>query len=214
MPIICFEGPSAVGKTTLAQRLADTRDAIVIPEVNLLFSRPSDPSLTWYFERQVERWPLALAAAQSHELVILDGDPFQPFWYNWAYRYTGWAALDALVAFYEPQIVQGALSFPDRYLLLAANEQQLRERRAADATRQRRSFEYHLGFVGPQHAYFAALQQSQPERVVMIASADRETTLERTQTALQDVPPPLTLSQSLSVFHTLVAWLRTHEPTM
>jgi predicted transcriptional regulator len=121
--------------------------------------------------------------------------------------------LDALVEFYEPQLEQGAIGLPDRYLLLAASQQQLRERRAADAMRQRRNFEYHLGLILPQQNYFAALQQSQPERVVMIAPADQEKTLEKAQTALQDVPPPLTPSQSLGVFHTLIAWLRTHEPS-
>ena len=56
MPLVCFEGPSAVGKTTLARQLANTLGATVIPEVAMLFSRPADPPPTWYFERQVERW--------------------------------------------------------------------------------------------------------------------------------------------------------------
>jgi hypothetical protein len=57
------------------------------------------------------------------------------------------------------------------------------------------------------------LQQSQPGRVVIIAPADQETTLLQAQTAAQDVPPPLTSSQSLSIFHALVMWLRNNEPS-
>ena len=117
MPIVCFEGPSAVGKTTMARHLTRTLGAMVVPEVNMLFSRPLDPPSMWYFERQVERWQHAMTAAQSTALVILDGDPFQPFWYNWAYHYVGWESLDSLVAFYEPLIQKGTISFPDRYLL-------------------------------------------------------------------------------------------------
>jgi hypothetical protein len=212
MPLVCFEGPSAVGKTTLARQLANTLGATVISEVAMLFSRPADPPPTWYFERQVERWQQASSAARSSDLVILDGDPFQPFWYNWAYHSVGWEALDTLVAFYEPQLRNGTIGFPDRYLLFMASEQRLRERRAGDTTRQRRGFEHHLGFVQPQQSYFAALQIWQPERVRMIVSADWEATLERTHVAVQDVPPPLTHSLAIDCFDTLVAWLRTHEP--
>jgi thymidylate kinase len=212
MPIVCFEGPSAVGKTTMAQRLAHTLGAIVIPEVNMLFSRPADPPPTWYFERQVERWQQATTALQSTDLVILDGDPFQPFWYNWAYHYVGWEPLDTLVAFYESQIRMGTISFPDRYLLFTASERDLRERRATDTTRQRRGFEHHLGFIRSQQTYFAALQTWQPERITMIASTDREATLGRITAALQQVPPPLTQTTAVSLFHTLIGWLRTHEP--
>lgn len=124
MPIACFEGPSAVGKTTMAQRLVHTLGAVVIPEVALLFACPADPPPTWYFERQVERWQQAMTAGQSGDLVILDGDPFQPFWYNWAYRYVGWQPLDTLVAFYAPQLQKGTINFPaeDRAIALVRPE--------------------------------------------------------------------------------------------
>ena len=211
MPIVCFEGPSAVGKTTMAQHLARTLGAIVVPEVNMLFSRPTEPPPMWYFERQVDRWQHALVSLQSTDLVILDGDPFQPFWYHWAYRYAGWEPLDSLVAFYEPQIQMGTISFPDRYLLFTASERDLRERRATDTTRQRRGFEHHLGFIQPQQTYFAALQAWQPERVRMITSTDREATIGQLTAALQDVPPPLTHTTAVRLFDKLIGWLHSHE---
>src|ERR1700722_16930381 len=100
MVVICLEGPSAVGKTTAARGLGERLEATVIAEVNALFQRPADPSPTWYFERQVDRWALAQAEASRGRVAVLDGDPYQPFWYNWAYGYRGWQPLAVLSSFY------------------------------------------------------------------------------------------------------------------
>ncbi|HEY8560173.1 MAG TPA: AAA family ATPase [Pyrinomonadaceae bacterium] len=78
MPIICFEGASAVGKTTTSNALRDERGARVVPEVNQLFARPENEPAEWYFERQVERWRIARERSRRGALVVLDGDPFQP----------------------------------------------------------------------------------------------------------------------------------------
>jgi hypothetical protein len=125
----------------------------------------------------------------------------------------GWQPLDTLIAFYEPQLRKGTISFPDRYLLFTASERALRGRRATDTTRRRRGFEYHLGFIQPQQTYFAALQMWQPERVRMIASTDAEATLRRITAALEHVPPPLTQTGAVDLFDTLIGWLRTHQPS-
>jgi hypothetical protein len=87
MPIICFEGASAVGKTTTADCFKTTGGAFVVPEVNLLFERPEDAPPEWYFERQVQRWQIAQEQSSFYRLVILDGDLFQPLWYSWAYNF-------------------------------------------------------------------------------------------------------------------------------
>src|SRR5215204_5437527 len=101
MSIICFEGASAVGKTTTAKALKDD-GAFVVPEVNQLFNRPENEAFEWYFERQVERWRIAEQQSKIYDLVILDGDPFQPLWYNWAYDFVGWQKLDFMEQFYRP----------------------------------------------------------------------------------------------------------------
>lgn len=77
MSIICFEGASAVGKTSTSKRLAAEQGAYVVEEVNKLFIKPQveQRHKKWYLERQVDRWALAKKKESEHSLVILDGDP-------------------------------------------------------------------------------------------------------------------------------------------
>lgn len=167
-PILCFEGPSAVGKTATAEGLAATHGAHVVPEVNALFERPVDEAPDWYLERQVDRWTRASAEAARCPLVVLDGDPFQPLWYNWAYGFAGWQSLDSLEAFYRPRLARSELSFPDLYVVFGASVEVLRDRKTADPTRQRRGFESHLRFIEPQRRYFETMQRLSPGRVCFL----------------------------------------------
>jgi hypothetical protein len=98
--IICLEGASAAGKTTLSQAIAARTGAAVIAEVWALFERPSPEPPLWYFEKQVERWRLAVERARKHGLSILDGDPFQPLWYGWAYGFIDPHTLTTVTSFY------------------------------------------------------------------------------------------------------------------
>jgi len=81
-PIICFEGPSGIGKTTMGKLLSDIYN--IVPEVNQLFERKDKEPKYWYHERQVERYELCTKAKSKS---ILDGDIFQPIWYNWVCNY-------------------------------------------------------------------------------------------------------------------------------
>src|SRR3989337_1119835 len=104
MPIICFEGASAVGKTSLSKYLSENFNACIIPEVNLLFQRmPNEPKF-WYFEKKVERWELAVNASKNYQIVILDGDPLQPLWYNWAYNSDVLQPLESVADFYREKL--------------------------------------------------------------------------------------------------------------
>ena len=209
MPILCFEGPSAVGKTTTATALEANDGAHVVPEVNLLFERPEDESPAWYFERQAERWALATEAARRHRLVILDGDPFQPLWYNWAYDYAGWQGLDFMEAFYRPRLVRGEIGLPDRYVVFGASEVALRERKESDRTRRRRGFETHLRFIGPQRRYFEAMRSFAPGRVRFL---DARTVGESVREVRAEAESAEAERQPVALFDHLTQWLRQHRP--
>lgn len=206
MPILCLEGPSAVGKSTIAAVLAAGGGAYVVPEVNALFARPDNEAPEWYFERQVERWALAVEAARTHEVVVLDGDPFQPLWYGWAYGFDGHAGLDAMEAFYRPRVARGELGFPDRYFVMGASEEVLRARRRADVARGRRSFEKHLRLIAPQRRYFEAMRKSDPGRVEFLESRDAQETARTIRARCADAGPA---TRPLDLLDSLTTWLRT-----
>ena len=208
MRVICFEGPSAVGKTSTASAVAAESGACIVPEVNLLFERPVAESAKWYFERQADRWRLAVAQARTHPLVILDGDPFQPLWYNWAYDFRRCQGLDVMEAFYRPRIAEGALGFPHRYFVFGASIEALRRRKAADESRRRGGFETHLRFIEPQRRYFRAMQSFAPGRVLFVEARTIEG---NAQVVTEQSGPLREQGRPLALFDFMVGWLRSHR---
>ena len=204
MSIVCFEGPSAVGKTTTAQALTASSGIAVIPDVAALFERPSEEPADWYYERQVERWKLAIRHSTDRD-VVLDGDPFQPLWYNWAYDFDGWHTLDQLEAFYRPRLARNELAFPDLYVLFSASVDALRHRKLNDPTRSRRNFEHHIQFIEPQQKYFAAMDRLAPGIVLTVRSGLVDENVAAVTHALRS---RRTRATSLALFDGLLNWLR------
>jgi len=172
MTILCIEGPSAVGKTTVCRVLEDEHGFVRIAEVNEHFVRgPHEPPF-WYFERQVERWRMAQTISSAGGIALLDGDALQPLWYNWIFSQDAAQSMPDTLAFYRTQIEHGSLGLPDRYFVLMSSEDALRARKAADASRSRRNFDRHLQLVAPQLAYFRAVQDTAPDRVRFLQADD------------------------------------------
>jgi hypothetical protein len=205
MSILCFEGPSAVGKSATASEFAAAVGAYVIAEVNALWKRPEDEPSEWYLERQVDRYALAVKQVRRHPLVVLNGDPFQPLWYNWAYDFVGWLGLDFLEAFYRPRLLSGDIGFPDLYVVFTADVEMLRQRKEADRTRQRRGFETHLRFIEPQRRYFEAMQRFSPERVRFLDSQGIGENVQAVAAAAREACPE---QRPAELFDQLVGWLR------
>ena len=168
--ILCLEGASAAGKTTTCGALEERLGAAIIPEVNALFERRTPHPHDWYLERQAERYALARQSLGTHPMAVLDGDPFQPLWYNWSFGFKDLQSLDRLRDFFRPLVADGALGFPDRYFLLVADEVELRRRKDADLSRSRRNFDLHLRLVKTQRRYFSVMAMLAPHLVGVIAA--------------------------------------------
>jgi hypothetical protein len=116
--IICLGGASAVGKATTCKAVADREAVFCVGEVNALFRRPEKEAPEWYLESQIERVAIARELLASHSFGMLDGDPFQPLWYNWTFP--EYQTLSDVSDFFLPQLAAGHMRFPDRYLVLTA----------------------------------------------------------------------------------------------
>lgn len=208
--IICIEGPSAAGKTTLAAELARAAGAMVVPELDAAEAPPVPESTPWFVQRSAAQWGRARALAARASLVVLDGDPFKGLWYNWVYAAEGWPGVDVLAPLYRAQLARSTLAFPDLYVVLGATESQLRERRAGDPARTRRNFEQHLRLVAPQRRYFAALAAVDPVRVLPLDTSAPDTMVGTVLAALGRLPagPP----DSDRLLHHMTTWVGTHTP--
>ncbi|MBE7104444.1 AAA family ATPase [Bacillus cereus] len=158
MGIIAFEGASAVGKSTTCRELEKNYGAVIIPEVNFLFERPRNEHRTWYFEKQVERWNMAVQKSQQYEIVILDGDIYQPLSYNWCFHFDIFnQPLSLIESFYKEKMINEEIGFPDQYFYLYTNDEELRKRKESDETKKRRNFEKHLHIAKPFQRYYENL---------------------------------------------------------
>ncbi len=211
MPIICFEGASAVGKTALSKYLRGNFNAYVIPEVNLLFQRTPDEPKFWYFERQVERRKMAADASKTYEIVILDGDPFQPLWYNWSYDFDFGEPLEEITAFYRRELAVGKIAFPDKYFILSVKSDELRKRKTNDASRTRKNFERHLRFIEPQRAYFNFIKSINSDLVKFIENEEIEKSAEKVVNSIGDNFARLKKPESLALFDAIKNWLSSNR---
>ena len=208
--VLCLEGPSAVGKTTLAAALAAGCGAVVVPELDASDAPPVERSAAWFVDRHAEQWRRARDHAGRGVPAVIDCDPLKGLWYNWMHAAEGWEGVDVVAPLYRAHIARGTLAFPELYVVLDATEAQLRERRANDPTRRRRGFEKHVRTAAAQRSYFAALAAAAPGRVAFVATDDRPALVDRVRDALHRLPggPP----DSMRLLEEMAAWVRTHEP--
>ena len=161
--VVALEGAPGAGKSTLAAEMGRA-GALVVPEVNLLFLRPEGDGTEWYLERQVARWEMAALAARQGRTGVLDGDPFQPMWFNWAFAAEGWPDWRVAYRYFRAKVEAGRMGVPERYVFLRVEEGVRAERmlarelaRGGDPARAARKVERYASLVEPQARYFGAL---------------------------------------------------------
>jgi thymidylate kinase len=209
-PIICLEGMSAVGKTTLARALAAEYGAAVVPELDGSGAPPISSAEPWFTERHSEQWLRACALRAGAPFVVIDCDVLQGLWYNWMHADQGWPGVDVVGPLYREHVRRGSLAFPDLYVFLDATEAQLWARRDGDPTRTRRGFASHLRTLSAHRRYFAALQEAAPGRVAFVDTQGRTTLVDRVAALIPALPsgPP----DSHDLLERMIAWVRTHAP--
>jgi hypothetical protein len=207
--IVAIEGAPGVGKSTTAARLADA-GALVIPEVNLLFARPEGEAASWYYDRQNARWEMAVLAARQCKLVVLDGDPFQPVWFNWAFACEGFEDWRKVLEFYRCRVGKGRIAFPDRYVFLTVDEAVRQERmlareraRGLGEERAQLKTSRYARLVAPQARFFRALAARFPGWVVELEAAS----LEKNVASVLGLGPLSAPPGGLEVLDFMEAWL-------
>ena len=182
-PVICFEGPSGIGKTTMSNALS--ADYNIVPEVNLLFDRTGEEPKQWYLERQVERYGICKAANAPS---ILDGDIFQPIWYNWVCNYPqAFLSKSETHSFYRDRLAEGTIKFPDLYIIFHVDEKELWIRKENDTTRRRRNFEKHLKIIEPLKEYYRFLDQETDIEMKFIHYTDLDKAKNEVLSAIENV---------------------------
>jgi hypothetical protein len=207
--ILVLEGPSAVGKTTLAGRLADVHALALIPELEPGAPPRDADAAAWFVGRHLARWRLAEEAAESRHVVV-DGDPFKGLWYGWVYESMGHPGPLVAAAHYRAALLQGRVRFPDVCVVLGATADTLAHRRDMDLSRRRRNFELHLQLIGPQRRYFAAMNAVDPGRAVFLDASDPQRLFE-SAAALLGMSRTAAVDD-ITLFDAMLDWLRRAPP--
>lgn len=205
MPIICLEGPSAVGKSSTCKELHRRYGAYIVEEVAFLFPKPNLDGtrlIDWVLDCQVERWKIAAAKANDHPLVVLDGDHLK-IWYSWVYGFEA-EPLEYFNDYFRKLIADRTIGFPDSYAVLTIDEVELRRRKENDYSRTRGNFDKHLRLIEPQLRFFHALEQFQPGLVQFLEATNTEDTLSKL-----DFQQHNDNKYSLPLFDSMIDWFRT-----
>ena len=209
-PIICLEGPSAVGKTSLAGALAATFGAAIVPELDTSGAPPAASAEPWFTQAHVRRWREALHLSGEAPFVVIDCDPLKGLWYNWMHAEEGWPRIDTVGTLYREQYRCDALDFPDLYIFLDATEAALWARRNADPTRSRRGFQKHVRHLNSHRRYFRALQAAAPSRVRFLETTDQASLPARVHGLIETLP--IADGDSQALLEIMILWIDHHAP--
>ena len=143
--------------------------------------------------------------------MLLDGDVFQPLWYNWSYNFSGWQNLDTLRDFYRKHLLDDSIRFPDAYVVLFSDETNLRKRKESDTTRTRGNFEKHLQFIEPTSRYFKEMNQLIPDYVRFVEAISIEDNVKSILEVASSISTSSQQSISLNLFDDMIEWLRNNK---
>jgi hypothetical protein len=166
--IVAVEGPSAAGKTTWCRRHVQRFVAEYTPTGN----EPdgSDLSVQGRYWTQVNsgRWSEALRMEAQGMVAVCDSDPLK-LHYSWCLSMIGAAPrerFDCELTYVRQAFEAGRLGLADVVLLSFPSLPVLRTRQQGDSTRRRRSFELHARLHEPLVAWYQAVDDLAPGRIL------------------------------------------------
>lgn len=115
-----------------------------------------------------ERWQRAIDLERQDSIVLCDSDPLK-LHYSWCLARIGaapWSRFHHELRHVRTALEAGQLGFADMVLVSIPPLHVLRGRRAADTTRQRRSFDLHARLSEPLREWYSAVERAEPGRVV------------------------------------------------
>lgn len=172
--IVVVEGPSAAGKTTWCRQHAPG----FVTEYAPTGSEPDGSDLAaqaaYWTTVNTGRWAQARTLEARTGVAVCDSDPLK-LHYSWSLAQIGAATrsrFDHEAAQVRRAFAAGALGFADLVLVSIPPLAVLCERRDADPTRRRRSFDLHARLGEHLRAWYQAVDALEPGRVLWQLPAD------------------------------------------
>jgi hypothetical protein len=166
--IVVVEGPSAAGKSTYAARMGG--DALVAegPVEEPPEGASPEERLAHWLRANARRWDEAVRVELEHDVVVCDTDPLK-LHYDWSLARIGEvdpSEVRVAMAAYRSAIADGALGIADLVLCHLPDDATLARQREQDPVRARHRFDLHRRLAGPLREWYAALEATDPGRVV------------------------------------------------
>lgn len=165
--IAVVEGPSAAGKTTWCRHQPWPVVAEYAPSGAEPDGSDEDRRAAYWVAVNSGRWQRALELEAEHGVVLCDSDPLK-LHYSWCLARIGaapWSRFEHELRDTREAIAAGRLGFADVAMVSIPSAHVLRTRKAADPTRQRRSFDLHAQLREPLRQWYIAVEGAEPGRV-------------------------------------------------
>jgi hypothetical protein len=167
--IVVVTGPSAAGKTTWCrQHFPENTVPEYVPSSDDLPGPDPAVQAAFWSEINSRRWLQALHQERASAVAVCDDDPLK-LHYSWSLARIGalsWQQWQAEVDAHRLAVAAGKLGFADLILVSVPAEEELRRRRDADPTRQRRNFDLHIRLIEPLREWYQAVERVGAARVL------------------------------------------------
>ena len=166
--IVVVEGPSGAGKTTWC-RIHGGSHALLesLPDASVVPTNEEAAARFWV-DRNAARWAEVRRREKRDGLVVVDTDPFK-LHYTWTLYQSGQISESAWILMRDvarEAFVADRYGLADLIFVSDIDVATLRERKANDPTRTRRSFERHVKLRDSLLRWYRAIDALEPGRVV------------------------------------------------